>query len=154
MPVHFLRSFGLLAIAAVSTLAQAGDVIDPASAKPDEKADILWYDVKNLDLEGKGWTQTKAHYDRFPAKAEGKVRPEVWNLSRNSAGLAARFVTDAQTIHARWTLTSKRLEMPHMPSTGVRLGELRSSIRGRAVTVGVIGESVRGLSGAGRWRGR
>jgi GDSL-like lipase/acylhydrolase family protein/SGNH-like hydrolase/esterase family protein len=120
MQMQLRRILAFIAIVAVSTLAaQADDVLDPSSAKPDEKADILWYDVKNLDLEGKGWTETKAYYDRFPAKAEGKVRPEVWSLSRNSAGLAARFVTDAQTIHARWTLTSKRLEMPHMPSTGV-----------------------------------
>lgn len=102
-----------------STLFAAEDTLDPASAKPDEKSDILWYDVRSLNLEGKGWSDTKAFYDRFPAKAEGKVRPDVWNLSRHSAGLATRFVTDAQTIQARWTLTSKRLEMPHMPSTGV-----------------------------------
>ena len=30
-----------------------------------------------------------------PAKAEGDVRPPVWNLSRQSAGLCVRFVTDA-----------------------------------------------------------
>ena len=119
MHAQFRRFFCLVAIAATSTLVEADDVLDSSVAKPDEKTDILWYDVKHLDLEGKGWTETKAFYDRFPAKAEGKVRPEVWSLSRNSAGLAARFVTDAQIIHARWTLTSKRLEMPHMPSTGV-----------------------------------
>jgi hypothetical protein len=30
-----------------------------------------------------------------------------------------RFVTDAPAIHARWTLTNEKLEMPHMPATGV-----------------------------------
>jgi hypothetical protein len=47
------------------------------------------------------------------------VRAPVWNLSRHSAGMAVRFVTDATTIQARWTLTSENLAMPHMPATGV-----------------------------------
>jgi len=115
----YLVSVILLGILAARLATAADNVLDPAAAKADEKADILWYDLKNLAVEGKGWGETKAFYDRFPAKAEEKVRPEVWSLSRNSAGLAARFVTDAQTIHARWTLTSPKLEMPHMPATGV-----------------------------------
>lgn len=117
--INFRQLLVVLVLFGAARCPAADDVLDPAAAKPDEKGDILWYDMKGLQLEGKGWSETKAHYDRFPAKAEGKVRPEVWSLSRHSAGLAARFVTDAQTIHARWTLTSKRLEMPHMPSTGV-----------------------------------
>jgi hypothetical protein len=55
----------------------------------------------------------------LPAKAEGVVRAPVWGLSRQSAGLCVRFVTDAAAIHARWTLTSNNLAMPHMPATGV-----------------------------------
>jgi hypothetical protein len=70
-------------------------------------------------VEGKGWTDTKAFFDRLPAKAEGVVRKEVWGLGRQSAGLCVRFATDATTISARWTLTSDRLAMPHMPATGV-----------------------------------
>ncbi len=81
--------------------------------------DVLWYDVKHLNLEGKAWTDTKAYYDRLPAKAEGVVRDPVWSLSRHSAGLCVRFVTDASSIQARWTLTSPKLAMPHMAATGV-----------------------------------
>ena len=78
-----------------------------------------WQDVRDLTIEGKGWTDTKVFFDRLPAKAEGVVRGEVWNLSRDSAGLCVRFATDASTISARWSLTSTRLAMPHMPATGV-----------------------------------
>ncbi len=78
-----------------------------------------WYDASQLDIEGKGWTDTKGPFDRLPARAESKVRGPVWNLSRSSAGLCVRFVTDSPTIVARWTLTSANLEMPHMPSTGM-----------------------------------
>jgi hypothetical protein len=47
------------------------------------------------------------------------VRNPVWDLAQDSAGLRVRFVTDAPTIRARWTLRKERLAMPHMPATGV-----------------------------------
>src|SRR5688500_5721673 len=89
--------------------------IGPAKARRDEKNAVLWYDAQLLTLEGKPWTETKAPYDRLPAKAEGKVRDAVWGLSRNSAGMCVRFETDAPKIMARWMLTSTKLEMVHMP---------------------------------------
>ena len=78
-----------------------------------------WHDASGLGVEGKGWTQTAAPYDRLPAAAEKIVRPRVWELSRQSAGMSVRFVTDADQIGARWTLTSSELALVHMPSTGV-----------------------------------
>ncbi|MBI5387423.1 MAG: SGNH/GDSL hydrolase family protein [Verrucomicrobia bacterium] len=80
---------------------------------------LIWTDLRELGVEGQGWTDTKAPYDRLPAKAEGKVRSAVWNLGRHSAGLCVRFVTDAGEIHARWVLVSSNLAMPHMAATGV-----------------------------------
>jgi hypothetical protein len=97
----------------------AEDAIDPARAKPEPDSATLWYDVRDLDVEGKGWAETKAFFDRLPAKAEGVVRAPVWSLSRQSAGLCVGFATDATDIRARWTVTSKNLAMPHMPASGV-----------------------------------
>lgn len=99
--------------------ASAGERIDPAKAAAEENSDVLWYDVELLGIEGQGWTDTKAKFDRLPAKAEGVVRGAVWGLSRQSAGLAVRFKSDATTIQARWSLTGSNLAMPHMPATGV-----------------------------------
>ncbi len=84
-----------------------------------EQEGIRWFDIRQLGVEGQGWTETKSPYDRLPAKAEGKVREAVWGLSRDSAGMCVRFVTEATTIHARWTLTKSNLAMPHMAATGV-----------------------------------
>ena len=65
-------------IAAVCSLllahAAAAQSLDAAKAKPDEKLPILWYNARALGVEGKGWAETKALYDRLPAKAE-KTRP-------------------------------------------------------------------------------
>lgn len=108
-----------LALGLVCVLLAGAEPIDSSRAKPDPAGSILWYDLGLLDVEGKGWKETRAPYDRFPASAEKTVRPAVWSLSRHSAGLCARFVSDATTVHARWTLASDRLAMPHMPATGV-----------------------------------
>jgi lysophospholipase L1-like esterase len=94
-------------------------VVDPGTARVDEKTGVFWYDIRPLGLEGQGWTDVKAPFDRLPAKAEKTARPPVWDLSHHSAGMCVRFVTDATTIHARWTVTSKNLAMTHMPATGV-----------------------------------
>jgi hypothetical protein len=101
------------------SLLLAQDPIPTSSGKPDAKDAIVWYDLRLLDIEGQGWKDTKAPFDRLPAKAEGKVPASVWGLSRHSAGLAARFITDSPTVHVQWSLTSDRLAMPHMPATGV-----------------------------------
>lgn len=91
----------------------------PNDPQPEQQDSTQWRDVRTLAVEGQGWTETKSPFDRLPAKAEGKVRGAVWGLSRHSAGIAVRLVTDATTIKARWTLTSANLAMPHMPATGV-----------------------------------
>lgn len=81
--------------------AQNNETIDPAQAKVDGDGKTLWYDIQLLPIEGQGWSDTKSDYDRLPAKAESVVRDAVWNLSRHSAGISVRFITDATTIRTR-----------------------------------------------------
>ncbi|HEY9256697.1 SGNH/GDSL hydrolase family protein [Chitinophaga sp.] len=70
-------------------------------------------------LEGQGWKDGMGlYYDRLPQRAENAVRKDVWNLSRNSAGLSLRFRTDADEIVIRYTVKGT-WNMPHMPTTGV-----------------------------------
>ncbi len=99
---------------ASATLLTAADEL-----KFTEADGIRWYDVRQLGIEGQGWTEVKSPFDRLPAKAEGVVRDAVWGNSRHSAGMAMRFVTDAKEIRAQWALTSPNLAMVHMPATGV-----------------------------------
>jgi lysophospholipase L1-like esterase len=90
---------------------------DPKSAKTD--SGITWHDIRELAMEGQGWKETKAPFDRLPAKAEGRVRAAVWGLSRDSAGICVRFASDSPAIHCRWTVIKPTLALPHMPATGV-----------------------------------
>ena len=116
-----VSSLSLLTVVVMLLLptARAGE---PASSGPLEVARVddtnHWFDIRQLNVEGRGWNDTKDFYDRLPAKAEGVVRPPVWDLSRNSAGLCVRFVTDATTFRARWALTDHWLYLANMTAIG------------------------------------
>lgn len=109
----------LLWIVTASVVADEIKPIDPGMATSEPENSTLWYNVNLLTIEGRGWDDTAAKFDRLPARAAEKVRAEVWNLSRHATGIAVRFVTDSPEIGARWTLTSANLAMPHMAATGV-----------------------------------
>lgn len=108
-----------------------------APVQPKIEGDQAWYDVSQWGVEGKGWTDTERFYDRLPAKAKGMVRDAVWSLSRHSAGLCARFATDARAIFVRYRLLSATLAMPHMPATGVSGVDLYAADQGRWCWLGV-----------------
>lgn len=121
--------------------------------------EMTWKPAADLVIEGQGWSNTAAPFDRLPAKAEKLVRPAVWNLSRHSAGICVRFRTNAKQIHARWKLTSASLAMPHMPATGVSgvdlygrddKGHFRWVATGRPSAQENTARLVSGLDGASR----
>lgn len=105
------RSF----LAASAAVLSSG--LPTASASRSNELD--WHDVRDWGVEGKGFDDTEAWFDRLPARAKGRVREAVWNLSRHSAGMMVRFRTDATEIHADYELRSPGLALPHMPATGV-----------------------------------
>lgn len=57
-------------------------------------------------------------FQRLANSNKDLVRPEVWSLSENTAGLYIEFKTNASKIEVRYTTRGMR-SMPHMPSTGV-----------------------------------
>lgn len=106
-PMHALLQLLLASLSAAAAPA-AQEAVDPR-----------WRDARELTVEGQGWSELAAPWDRLPARAEALVREPVWRLSRDSAGVAVRFTSDAERISARWSLTSAQLAMPHMAATGV-----------------------------------
>lgn len=112
-----MNRLGLLIPLALSCV--TGDVRLNAQSATNAPPRLNWTDLRELGVEGQGWSETKAAYDRLPARAETTVRAAVWGLSRHSAGIHVRFITDATNIHARWAVTSSNLAMPHMAATGV-----------------------------------
>lgn len=70
-------------------------------------------------LEGQAWpNEVKDRYDRFPARAEALVDKDVWDLSKNSAGLIVKFKSNATSIKVSYQVDGK-ISFPHMPATGV-----------------------------------
>ena len=109
------RIFSLLCLTMLAAHAFAGE------EKPDS---LTWFDPSRWGVEGRGWTDVKRYYDRLPAHADGLVREQVWNLSRESAGMCVQFKTDAQEIQVRYSLLHPALAMPHMAATGVSGADL------------------------------
>ena len=123
----FSLTFGNLCVTTaqeITKLAGAPKIsnLDPEMAVNKRAADGLeWYDVTQVEIEGRILQNEPRDrwFDRFPIAAKETVTAAVWNLSRHSAGMAVRFRTDATAIHVDYTLLSSRLDMPHMPATGV-----------------------------------
>lgn len=112
-----MRTGWLVALCCLSSLLQAAEPLSKSEAV--EEGTLCWYDALKIGVEGREWSDVESPYDRLPAKAKATVREAVWNLSRHSAGMCVRFRTNATHVHARWTVTNAKLEMPHMPATGV-----------------------------------
>lgn len=111
--------------------------LDPAMAVNEAaQAGLQWHDVTTWGVEGRLMPdQPRTRwFDRFPSSAEGQVTSNVWNLSRDSAGMMVRFQTDSPSIHVHYHLMNGNLAMPHMPATGVS------------------GVDLYGRDGDGRWR--
>ena len=112
--IHSSRRDFLLTSAALA----AGSMVFQ-TARADEVAALQWADVRDWGVEGRGFSDTEAWFDRLPSRAKGIVQDAVWALSRHSAGMMVRFQTDATEIHVDYGVTSSNLAMPHMPATGV-----------------------------------
>ena len=83
---------------------------------------MQWFDPVAADapvIDGRAWHQDLASaYDRFPSSAEKKIRPVVWNLSRNTAGEYVGFKTNSKSVIVQYVVKGNQ-SMPHMPATGV-----------------------------------
>jgi len=80
---------------------------------------IHWHNAQQFTMLGQGWTDLAHAYDRLPARAEAIVRPELWNLSTQSSGLAVYFSSNTTSIHDRWDLRYNG-DLSHMAATGVK----------------------------------
>jgi hypothetical protein len=94
-------------------------VIATQSANAQQAREYVTINPAASFIHGRGWsTDLKDDFDRLPAKAESMVRKDVWNLSKHSAGLSLRFMSNSNEVIIRYTVSGNK-EMYHMPSTGV-----------------------------------
>ena len=94
-------------------------------------AQLVYHDASKFPLLGKATEATGARYERLPDSLKNISRAPLWNLSRNSAGMAIRFRSNSTTIAAKWE-TLINFHMNHMTDTGAkRLRPLLSSEKWR-----------------------
>jgi hypothetical protein len=86
---------------------------------PGDEGKIKFYDQNTFLIEGTAFTDSVKEniFDRLPLSYKSKVRVPVWNLSRASSGLTARFITNSTRITVRWELIND-VRMNHMAETG------------------------------------
>ena len=51
---------------------------DSIFAADDISNTLHWSDIRDLYVEGRGWTNTASYYDRLPAKAEAMTVFRLW----------------------------------------------------------------------------
>lgn len=81
--------------------------------------DFVYHDLSVFPVIGTAAPDASKAYSRLPDSLKSQIRPELWNLGLNSAGLAIRFASDASDISARWKALNK-FNMNHMTATGIR----------------------------------
>lgn len=89
--------------------------------KDDPERAVVWHDVEEWGVEGRGWgdEERERYFDRFPASAKESLRERVWELSRTPTGMVAHFESDASEIWIRYQVESESLAMPHFPASGM-----------------------------------
>lgn len=82
-------------------------------------AQIVYHDASAFPLLGKATEATATRYERLPDSLQHISRKPLWDLGRNSAGLALRFRSNSTCIAARWEVRGNR-SMNHMTPTGIK----------------------------------
>ncbi|MBE6396778.1 MAG: hypothetical protein E7046_07225 [Lentisphaerae bacterium] len=83
---------------------------------------LVWVDGAVLPQEGRAFDDTPNQYCRIGKKHLDRIAPVnngVTSHASTSAGICYRFVTDADEITLKWSLSSAKLSFPHMAATGV-----------------------------------
>ncbi len=82
-------------------------------------AQVTYYNANQFPLLGKTSDDTETRYERLPAYLREVTRSPVWNLGKNSAGLAVRFNSNSTSISAKWEVMGDK-QMNHMTETGIK----------------------------------
>lgn len=76
-------------------------------------AQVVYHDASAFPLLGKATGTTLTRYERLPDSLQNISRKPLWELGRNSAGLAVRFRSNSTRIAAKWDVLLDR-NMNHM----------------------------------------
>ncbi len=89
------------------------------SANAIKTDELKWHDASGLPVLGTLVPDASKEYSRLPDSLESAIRPDLWALGKNSAGLSIRFRSDATAIGMQWDALNK-FNMNHMTPAGIR----------------------------------
>lgn len=93
----------------------------PIIAISQDAKKIIYYGEDYFLLEGTGIPDSlkESRYDRLPLSYKALVRAPVWELSKNSAGLSIRFLSNSTSLSVKWKVLND-FKMNHMTETGIK----------------------------------
>ncbi|MEM6378524.1 MAG: SGNH/GDSL hydrolase family protein [Bacteroidota bacterium] len=93
----------------------------PIQSSAQALKEMKYFDEDSFLLEGTEIADSlkENRYDRLPLAYKELVREPVWNLSKSSAGLSIRFLSNSSSISVKWKLL-KNARMNHMAETGIK----------------------------------
>lgn len=78
--------------------------------------EVAFYDASQFDIDGK--YHNEKNYNRLPSTYDKIVRPEVFGLSKNSAGISVRFSTNSASLTVKWKLLANTV-LKNMNKIGI-----------------------------------
>lgn len=117
-----------IALAAVLALTASMSV---AAIKTSE---LKWIPMKGFPVYGTLAKSDSIAYVRLPDSLCTQVRPDLYALGKNTAGMYIRFASDASAIGAKWKSLNK-FDMNHMTAAGIRGLDLYTLENGKWTTL-------------------
>ena len=93
----------------------------PTLAISQESKNANYFGEDFFILEGTGIPDSlkENRYDRLPLSYKEIVRKPVWELSKASAGMSIKFLSNSTSISVKWTVLNN-FKMNHMTETGIK----------------------------------
>ena len=82
---------------------------------------MKYYQIKSSHAQGIVQPNSIRNHpmQRFPQKFKQGLRPEVWELSKNSAGVSISFFSDTTQLIIKWSVKHDN-KMPHMTDAAIK----------------------------------
>jgi len=111
----------LLLVLLLVPMISFGQNVAPGQYDLQTSRDIKYYGKNFFSLEGTLIPDSlkQNRYDRLPISYKDIVRKPVWDLSKSSAGMSIRFISNSKIISVKWTILND-LKMNHMAETGIK----------------------------------
>ena len=93
----------------------------PILSSSQEQGSTVYFGKDYFILEGTliNDSYKENRYDRLPLSYKEVVRKPVWELSKASAGMSIRFLSNSTSIAVKWTVLNN-FSMNHMAETGIK----------------------------------